>query len=46
MTISEYKILHHYNVRRQRVADDRATELAAREFALAALILIALWVLW
>jgi hypothetical protein len=46
MTISEYKALRHYNARRQRVADDRATELSAREFALAALILIFLWVLW
>lgn len=46
MTLSAHKSLHAYNMRRKpRMTDERATELSAREFALAALIAILLWVL-
>jgi hypothetical protein len=47
MTLSAHKALHQFNMRRTpRMTDDRAIELSAREFVLAALIAFLLWVLW
>jgi hypothetical protein len=47
MTLSAHKTLHAYNMRRKpRLTDERAAELSARDFALAALIAFLLWVLW
>jgi hypothetical protein len=47
MTLSDYKALHAYNMRRKpRMTDDRATELSARDFVIAFFLAVVLWLLW